>query len=352
MKQNILFGLLAVLSIVLSACHDNSGDEPTQPEYTNEVTFSAGINRSSLLGVSHRVHLGEDRTGSAGGGTAVLWSTDDNILCWSSTAYANYRLIRGADTQDGTFQGKAVTAADNSLPQFSEPTGTELAIYPASAAYLEGSKLMHPGNLYTSIYFTMPNSQEYEAPINGQPTYKGEYGIMTGRWVTSKGAGNYMSFQNACGALLLKIKGSAVINNIKKLKLHTTSDNLYGKFSAAIAAYGIPTITYVNGGSNELILDCTNGGTGVSLGAGTAGDPYKEVYFYFVLPPGVLKSGFTVLIETGNDDGFDNGTITTSRDNSIERGLITIMPTLELTENVNLSWSLDDLYKQGTVTEM
>lgn len=369
---------LAAVAVVLSlsACHNRGEEEPTSPvvpnqhgsttEYQSVVEMGSYIVQpSDLLAAAgkgpQRVHLGKDNTTIPGGVTDILWSEGDEVICWSSSEklFAPYILTSGAGTTNARFQGKAVDEGDNVQGQLA--VKIDCAIYPASAVapflsngYNLGSEFTFPGNLVTNTFFVCPGEQTYHAPIDGNPTFDPALNIMTGR---GNGKGTTF-FQSVGGILLLRIKGSSLLNSLYKMKLTSKKEEkLWGTFSAAIGPTGGATVsvaTDINGkslpsgyeGSKSLILDCSAAFGGENM---LPKDAFTN--FYFVVPYGVFQEGFTITMDTDGDGLFDDGTITTSKDNTIHQSQMKVMPALELTENVTLTWDLDDLYNQGTITE-
>jgi len=349
---------LAILSVSLCACKPDP-DEPNGENltpYESEVVMGAHILQGNEgQNGPRRVHLGQDNTADHSLVTDILWSADDEIACWCATknaergdyVWAPYHLISGADTKDATFRGNAVHSDDDQVGK--KAMRIDYAIYPMSCTDIADNVLSFPGNYPSNVYFTMPATQMYQAPLadadgNLCPTFKPEYNVMVGR---GDGSGT-TRFQSTCGILLLRIKGSTFLPRLDKLKLVSrTDEKLWGKFSAAIDEDASSTITYVSAGGNELILDCSN-----VFGEHQNLPDDKFTNFYFLVPPHVFQSGFTIYMETDGDSDFAEGQITTTKNNEIHQSDIKVMPALELSENVTLTWSLDDLYNQGTVTEL
>lgn len=359
---------------------------PTTPETTDEdvSAYDAIVEMTAdvVLGNEYakgpaRVHLGPDNTSDHSKVTEIRWSPGDEVACWNAEEkrWAPYVLTDGANTTTARFQGKAVHKDDNVNGQ--EALNISHSIFPLSATVRQltthdgqDSLLISPGHMVHSIYFTMPGTQIYHEPReNGDggkdPTFGTQYNVMTG--TRSPSNPGHILFRSTGGVLLLRIKGSSFLNSLYGLKLTSNRDEkLWGTFTAAIGTGGESTVevaTDINGtplddlslsaGSNELILDCSNGGAPMTL------DTENFTNFYFVLPYGVLSSGFTITMDTDGKktsaepgaDRFDNGKITTTKNNTIIQSDIKVMPALELTENINLTWDLDDMYSQGTVTE-
>lgn len=351
---------------------------PTTPETSDEdvSAYDAIVEMTAdvVLGNEYakgpaRVQLGPDNTSDHSTVTEIRWSMGDEVACWNAEEkrWAPYMLTDGANTTTARFQGKAVHKDDNVQGQ--EALNISHAIFPLSATVRQltthdgqDSLLISPGHMVHSIYFTMPGEQKYQTPINGNPTFGTQYNVMTG--TRSPSNPSHILFRSTGGVLLLRIKGSSFLSSLYSLKLTSNrEEKLWGTFTAAIGTGGESTVevaTDINGtpltslslpeGSNTLILDCSNDDAPMTL------DKENFTNFYFVVPYGVFSSGFTITMDTDGKkttgaDRFDNGTITTTKNNTIIQSDIKVMPALELTENINLTWDLDDMYSQGTVTE-
>lgn len=380
-KSSLICLSVAVFGMLLTACHGQNTNEPDPKEeqgpqssdYEAVVEIGANILQSDGAAKGpHRVHLDKDMTTVAGGITKILWTAGDEVACWNAEEkkWAPYRLIDGANTTSARFQGKAVHKDDEiGGGGVGKPAlNINHAIFPLSATVTTGEgkdmQLISPGHEINSIYFKMEGTQEYQAPMENakgeeNPTFGTQYNVMTG--TRDDAAKNNILFTSTGGVLLLRIKGSSFMPSIYALKLVSNKEEkLWGTFTAAIGPNGRSTVdvaTNINGtplatmglpeGSNTLILDCS-----------VSKDPKKPMTlsteaftnFYFVVPYGVFANGFTVYIDS-DGDGYDDGTITTRKDNTIIQSDIKVMPALELTENVTLTWDLDDLYNQGTIEE-
>lgn len=368
----------ALFGVLLTACKGkeepstlpDTPTTPTIPETPNDgvSTYDAIVEMSADVVTGNeyakgpaRVHLGPDNTSNHAIVTEIRWTTGDEVACWNAEEkrWAPYVLTSGADSTSARFQGKAVHKDDNVNGQ--EALNINHAIFPLSATVRQltthdhqDSLLISPGHLVHSIYFTMPDEQKYQTPINGNPTFGTQYNVMTG--TRSPSNPSHILFRSTGGVLLLRIKGSSFLSSLYGLKLTSnTEEKLWGTFTAAIGTGGESTVevaTDINGaevpltGTNELILDCR-----AAFGGADRLPKDNFTNFYFVVPYGVFSSGFTITMDTNGDGVYNNGTITTNKNNTIIQSDIKVMPALELTENINLTWDLDDMYSQGTVTE-
>lgn len=378
-QASVLF-TVAMIGLFFSCCTGNGGqinpdiepdddDDPT--EYQATVEMSADIVMGNEYAKSPmRIHLGEDNTSDHSKVTQILWTAGDEVACWNADEkrWAPYVLTSGANTTTARFQGKAVHKDDNVQGQAA--LNITHSIFPLSATVRQlsthdgkDSILVSPGDYVHSIYFMMPGTQHYQSPIEGNPTFGTQYNVMTG--TRSPLDRSHVLFRSTGGVLLLRIKGSTLMSQIYRFKIISNlNEKLWGTFTAAIGEGGESTVdvaTDINGtplsgaecpeGDNTLILDCSQNGGALALST-TA-----FTNFYFVVPYGVFSEGFTILIDKdgiGSDPetgAFNDGKITTTKNNTIIQSDIKVMPALELTENVTLTWDLDDLYSQGTVEE-
>lgn len=382
-KGSLICLSVAFFGMQLSACRGNNSNEPEPKEehgsqssdYEAVVEIGANILQSGDAAKGpHRVHLGHDNTNIAGGVTDILWTAGDSVACWNADEklWAPYGLIGGANTTSARFQGKAVNKEDDEAGIGKPAMNINHAIFPLSATVktvgTDGrEQLISPGLFVHSIYFKMPGVQQYQEPMpdmaatpNYNPTFGTQYNVMTG--TRNESDKNHIMFTSTGGVLLLRIKGSSMMSQIYALKLvsNIPGEKLWGTFSAAIGPNGRSTVevaTDINGedlttyhcvsGDNTLVLDCSTGSPKRPMTLPT--DQFTN--FYFVLPYGTLSGGFSIQIDKDGNDGYNDGTITTSKDNHIIQSDMKVMPALELTENVTLTWDLDDLYNQGTIKE-
>lgn len=379
-KSSLIFVSVAIFGVLFSACRGNHNGpeekpvvENNQSQYETIVEFGADIvvDEPAAKG-PHRVHLGENHISSTSDRTDLLWTADDEVACWNAEErkWAPYRLVSGANTTAARFQGKAVHENDDK--NFEPAMNISHAIFPKDATVRETvsdgkggttENLISPGDMMHSIYFTMPDEQKYQAPMPDKkgimnPTFGSQYNVMTG--TRSDADKNHLNFTSTGGVLLLRIKGSSFLPRVYKMKLTSNKDeHLWGTFTAAIGAYGASTVeeaSDINGellskygcqaGNNSLILDCS-----AYFGANQLLPTDDFANFYFVVPANVFSEGFTIELDTDGDGAFNNATIVTRKDNTMRQGNIRVMPALEMSENVTLTWDLDDLYNQGTVTE-
>lgn len=362
--------LIAVASVVLllPACKGKEEVDPNQngsssTNYASKVEITSEILLwENTTRIPNKVHLGPDNTFDHSLITEIRWTAGDEVACWNAEEqrWAPYSLTGGENTTTARFQGKAVHKDDDKDGKGTGQPALNIshAIFPLSATVQQPGTdgkpmLVSPGHFVHSIYFTMPGTQVYQAPISENPTFGTQYNVMTG--TRNEANKNQVYFTSTGGVLMLRIKGSSFLSKIAKLKIVSNLDEkLWGTFTAAIGTNGVSTVEEaqdINGaalpltGTRELILDCTTAGTPLALST----DAFTN--FYFVVPYGVFSEGFTIYIDKDGDD-FNDGTIITRKDNTIIQSDIKVMPQLELTENVTLTWELDDLYNQGTVTEL
>ena len=97
-----------------------------------------------------------------------------------------------------------------------------------------------------------------------------------------------LPFKNVLGGLVIPLVGDELhVTSVELTSLENT-DKLWGVYTADCNSDD-PALTYVSGGSNKLTLSCD-----VTLNPATPND------FIFMVPPGTLKSGFTVRVYYGS----------------------------------------------------
>lgn len=125
-----------------------------------------------------------------------------------------------------------------------------------------------------------------------------------------------LSFKNICGALALQVMGNV---QIKSICLEGNSnEKLAG--AAEVQAYpdALPSITFKEGASQSIMLDC---GTGVQL--------YRNsiTEFIFTVPPTEFTNGFTVTFTDVSGEEYE---CTTSEKNVVGRSNLHVMPAISI----------------------
>ena len=109
---------------------------------------------------------------------------------------------------------------------------------------------------------------------------------------------NRLSFKNACGFLVLKLYGQS---NVKSIELSAIGGEKISGAATITASYeNNPTITMADNAVSRVVLDCSNGGSGVALGA----DAAHATEFWFALPPVTFQNGFRIEVTDVNDIQF------------------------------------------------
>lgn len=338
-------------------------DDPTDDPLTSDsteviITARVDVPEWATAKAPMRVHLGPDNSGvihgTLGQGyTPVYWTTGDQILVWHVVGNNQpdnasvFDLISGAGTPQGEFRGKAVVDGQEN---FDDAKGINYGIFPSLAmtTYMDGDeeKSRTDGN---HVYFTLSSTQNYVEPLSeDNPTFDSQTNVMLGK---KEGSGA-LKFGNTMGVLMLRLKGTQTIHSMV-LTDTDKSHYLVGNYHAYVGpkgsgvapykdnAFAEEGINYIDGGSNNLTLNC---GGGVELKSD------KATIFYFLLPAGSLSDGFEIKMDFGNSV---TGTITSARKNinTIVRSEFKIMPELDLLDNNTLTWMIDDLFEQGAITE-
>lgn len=191
-------------------------------------------------------------------GASVLWSSEDKISVFSSSAAAGetYTILEGgAGKAEAKFSGNSVGTA----PWY--------ALYPADDAASLSDGVLTVG---------LPGIQKYSP--NGFAD-----GVNPMVAVSSN---DKFTFKNLCGILSLQISGEGV--SVASITLTSTAgEALWGKGSVDMNWKDAPALVMEkNESCSSLVLDC---GEGVALGASPA-------VFNFVVPVGTLAGGISVKV--------------------------------------------------------
>ena len=238
MKKLMFIGLAALtLGLLSTACVDPIvSEEPIVEEEnvngdlcTITATFE-GATKTSLNGLE------------------VLWQTDDKIKVFNSSTPAGieYTLSSGAGEKTATFTGEALSG-----------DGPYYAVYPSTAAI---------GLSSTTVSLKVPETQKYAVNSFGRGANIA--------LATSPSPDNF-SFQNAGGALMLKLQGDKQISKINLYSLGAL-DILNGTLAINALDPNNPDIT-PGTEKGKLTLVCD---TPVQL-------TNDGVDFYFIIPPGM-----------------------------------------------------------------
>ena len=270
-----LFYTFVVASVMLCACKNNNGDIQT-PVQKENMTFKCSAEQGK-----QRTTVGKD-------GVTVLWTKDDAIKVYTNSDAdgSTLNLTKGEESSFAEFDGLCAIDA----PWY--------AIYPASVTPAEG------GCKNGVISFKLSDTQYYKA---------GSFTTNTMPSVAFSATPENLLFRHTCGVLLLSLTGDAKVKSI------TLTDNngfkLCGTFTAAPSESAAAHYSGTDGKS-YITLNC---GEGVSL------DESKPTEFWFVVPEGAFKNGFSAIITSEDKKSV---LLSTLKDNTIIAGEIKGMPVL------------------------
>lgn len=279
MKKTLVLSAAALL--VLAACNK----EAFQPE-VKVLSLTATMEQ--------QVDPNATKT-SRSDDNKVLWTTGDAIKVFDK---ANKYVTLTVDEGGATI---AHFSQDGDTPAgYGEPS---YAVYPAAAASAATSEGV--------ITFTLPATQTYAAD-----SFDPACNVMVGQV-----SGSNVTFYNTVGVLKLQLSGILRVGKIVITSKYA-SEHMNGTFQAD-ATSATPTASWVSGGSNSIMLDCSaNGGVQLRHDEPTA--------FYIVVPAGCFdeagNSGFTAQIYDIYDSYAYSKTIGTSNPAVVNRARIRVMP--------------------------
>ena len=137
--------------------------------------------------------------------------------------------------------------------------------------------------------------------------------------------GEILHFRNACGYLVIKLYGDAIVKNIQ-LSSVSGVDKISGGATIVTDENDIPMVTMSDNASPVVSLDCSNGGNGVALSA----DMNNPTEFWFALPPVNFEGGIKIVVTDMNDKLF---TKQTTKAVNVTRNNIQPMAALEFVSN-------------------
>lgn len=208
----------------------------------------------------------------------LVWNEGDQIKVFDNNGEEYIFTTNDNGTTTATFTGTELDAS-----------ASYVAFYPAENASIDGNII--------------------KLGINANQTYApNSFAAGTYPMVAKSEAGNLaFTFTSDCGLLAIPVKGSGSIGSIELTG--KADEDLAGQLQYTIGG----DFNYYDGSSKKVTLNCG----GVGLGT----DPKV---FYFVLPSGVLHSGFTAVLK--DIMGGELGTLSTDNNNTIEDQTVRMMP--------------------------
>ena len=241
MKKMTIISMMALLVLCASCKKDKE-----QNTENSSVCFSATVENHSANGKTIL------------NGNQVLWEKGDEIKVTSSTS-----------TEPVTF-----TAGN---------AGAKTKFYAESV----DDDFITPESVYTAYY---GNISDNTLSLPASQTYKeNSFGPGDNPMAAVSAVGETkLPFKNICGFLELKLYASTAYL-VSSITLKQADAKLWGTGEVSISG-GIPSLGELNGGGDELTLNC--GGVEMSTNAS------QPTTFHFVVPAGTLGGSFTITVTT------------------------------------------------------
>ena len=239
------------------------------------------------------------------------WSEGDAISVFFTTANLKYTLTGFKDNEEdyGFFQlaGEEFTGDELYTEYF-------YSVYP----YKEDTEMYDDG----TVAYTFPETQHYNAELNGDSYFNGENGMIAKEKQSEYDEVLY--FQNFCSYLQLRlVTDEGAPKSVKSIILtaNNPDDKIAGKGDIVFDG-DVPVVYMYYEATNQITLDC---GSGVELSQ----DNDNPTKFWFVLPGGfTFTGGFTVTVIFSDNSYFKQKT---TKQIGIERNHIKPMATFKPT---------------------
>lgn len=297
MKKSLYIVLTAIAFIAVS-CEKKSPSVDPMPGKEVSMKFTCGTETAS----STKTTVTD--------GTSVVWQWGDYIDVFNNAGEAStsgFELVDGDGTNKGVFEGSVAEGA----PYY--------ALYPYSNGLAE--------KVDNTILFYLPPTQAYAENTFAQ-------GAMPAAGTAS--ATGDIKFKNLCGVLKLQLKGAE--EGMKVTNIELTGKNnevLAGKASVVLDSDPNP-VAILGAGDETLNLDLfdpEHGELGVALSTIEA----KE--FWFVVPVGAFTQGFDAKVYFEYQGTPHTQMLSTTNAQTIERGVVRIMPTVTINEPETITLS-------------
>lgn len=281
--------MVGVFTLTINSCTQSEIDEYISINTKhNEPTFYASFSEESS-----RTLLNEQMKN--------IWCADDRISIFMGNTYNHqYRF----DGKTGDISGSFSKVDDPFIS--GEKLSANYAIYP----YDEETSIDSDG----VIYVTLPTVQNFQ---------EGSFGINANTMVavTESSSDRFLAFQNLCGYVRVSFYGEDI--TLKEITLSGNDNEVLAGPVQVISTYNQePIMSFYGATEKHITIDC---GDGVKIGT----TEYDATSFVFVVPPQILKKGFTIAATDINDKVYAKQS---SKSQTIKRNTILSMPTLELTD--------------------
>lgn len=258
-----------------------------------EMELSASIETS----VKTKAGLGETTSENK---TPVIWSENEQIKVYSSSASAVFSLGSGAGTNTAKFKGKL--------------TGNpEKAIFPVCLSTERPD------------YILLPSKQVYVKDGVSQAAFP----------MAAIVDGSDMQFKNLCGILKLQLSSAEPVT-VRSITLWTGDKVANSDYLSGMATVNFgdePSLTFDSRSQRYVRLDCSSEANG---GVALSSDP---VSFHIVVPP-TTADFFSIEVET-TDNRIVYKRTQANEQNIIARSEIKVMPAITLE-------GFEDKYSKGT----
>lgn len=255
-------------------------------------------------------------------GQDVKWHSGESISYYAGT-YGNVKYTMKEDQPDGTVSAEFVKDEDAKYAfgngAYSEIPDYPLAIYPydetQTATFSQGGYGMQVKFAQEQTY--APKSFGKGANIMVAPG--------------SSNDDENLFFQHACGYLVIKLYGTGT--NVSNITLTALGAGVKLSGEATLRVMQNQTVAFkqfADAAHNTVMLDCSNGGEGVALGA----DAEHATEFWFALPPVTITGGFEITMTDTEGYTF---TKQTTKDIEITRRDIQPMAALEFIPHLELT---------------
>ena len=313
--------LILTMAAILAACQQEElvpeMSQTSSADYTAILEDFAPVAKTSLTETNR-----------------VVWNKGDELMIFQGyTLGDRYKVSdESAGTSNGVF---SIVRGEGGVTDVDFVSGTELSRNVAVYPYGEDVTIDNAANPDTeeTIGYVLSGIE-----IPAVQTYS-ENSFANGAFpmvaVTVDKPDHRLKFNNAAGALKLKLKGSGKVKSIK-----VEGNNGEKLSGAAIVTAWFedgkkPTLVMSEDAGTSVLLDC---GEGVQLSASEA------TVFIIALPPVEFAEGFTVTI-TNTDDVEKE--IRTNAENVVMRSSLLAMPALTL--GINFNGTLKDYVDEYNV---
>lgn len=291
-KRFCYFAMAVAVAGLFASCNKDNGGEETSFRATIEMPCDNGS----------RTHIDPPQDWNSGT-TNVLWTTEDLIKVSNANGTTlNFQIASGENTNTGIFN------AVGESTEFFQPDYA--AIYPVTNA--EGVDNSISG---TTATFNIPQTQTYLANSFAEKSVP----------MVAYSSSQSFSFKNVFGGICFPLVGDGL--TVTRVVLTSkTDEHLYGVFTADCNS-NTPVPTYVSGGGNSIVVDCS--ATPVTLSS-------TPTNFFIMLPPATLAGGFSVEAFNGTSRIYyasttNNPNITRSVITKVDSNLQVVVASLTMT---------------------